>query len=174
MPPQKQKASQGKTILSVGKLSYGKGTDMIIEAARLLPQYQFVFAGQLNPSLKPVFPNNCRYLGQVSHKRALKLYAQAGVFVINSRWPEPLSRAGLEALSFGLPIVASDRGGNRELVKDNGILIYPEQPKAIAAAIIKVAKQQKALGVASHRLLAGRFNWKKIIKQHLKLYRAIL
>ncbi|KKU87474.1 MAG: hypothetical protein UY17_C0017G0001, partial [Candidatus Beckwithbacteria bacterium GW2011_GWC2_47_9] len=122
-----------KVILSIGKLSFGKGTDTILAAAKLLPQYQFIFAGQLNPSLRPVFPKNCRYLGKISHEAALKLYPKAGVFVINSRWPEPLSRAGLEALSFGLPIVASNRGGNRELVANNGLLVDPENPVQIAA-----------------------------------------
>ena len=158
------------TVLSVGKLSYGKGTDTIIEAAKRLPQFKFVFAGELNPSLKTPFPKNCRYLGKVSHEAVLKLYEQASVFVINSRWPEPLSRAGLEALSFGLPIVASDRGGNRELIKDNGFLVDPNQPKAIAAAVVKAAKRQKGLSVRSQRLLQTRFDRQQIINLHLNLY----
>lgn len=174
LPPKKQIQASGKIILSVGKLSYGKGTDSIIASAKLLPQYQFVFAGELNPSLKPVFPNNCLYLGKISHEAALKLYRQASVFVINSRWPEPLSRAGLEALSFGLPIVASNRGGNRELIKDNGFSVDPDQPGGIAAAITKAVKQQKVLGAGSQRLLAGRFNRKKIINRHLRLYQSLL
>jgi len=173
LPPHEQKKSQGKTILSVGKLSYGKGTDKIIEAAKLLPQYQFVFAGQLNPSFKPVFPRNCRYFGQVSHSQALKLYTQAGVFVINSRWPEPLSRAGLEALSFGLPIVASNRGGNREMVANNGLLVDPENPAQIAAAIRQVSCQASKLGSNSLKLLKTRFNREKIIKQHEEIYRLV-
>jgi len=160
-------------ILSVGKLSFGKGTDMIIEAAKLLPQYQFVFAGQLNPSFKPVFPKNCRYLGKISHEAALKLYRQAGVFVINSRWPEPLSRAGLEALSFGLPIVASNRGGNRELVANNGLLVDPENPAQIAVAIRQVSRQASKLGSNSSKLLKTRFNREKIIKQHEEIYRLV-
>src|SRR3989344_621274 len=156
LPPKKQTRAKGQTILSVGKLSYGKGTDTILAVAKILPQYQFVFVGELNPSLKTTFPKNCRYLGKISHKAALKLYRQASVFVINSRWPEPLSRAGLEALSFGLPIIASNRGGNRELVKDNGFLIDPESPSQIAAAIVKAVKQQNFLGVKSMKLLTSR------------------
>jgi len=176
LPPLRQAqgySPKNKMILSVGKLSFGKGTDMVIEAAKLLPQYQFVFAGQLNPSFKPVFPRNCRYFGQVSHSQALKLYTQAGVFVINSRWPEPLSRAGLEALSFGLPIVASNRGGNREMVKDNGFLVDPERSKQIAVAIRQVIKKQDVLGKNSLKLLTTRFNRKKIIGQYEKIYRLV-
>ena len=174
LPPLKQKRSQGKTILSVGKLSYGKGTDIIIEAAKLLPQYKFVFVGPLNPSLKPIFPENSRYLGIVSHKQALKSYSNAGVFVINSRWPEPLSRAGLEALSFGLPIVASDRGGNQELVKDNGYLVDPDNPKKIAEAIKTAMADRLRLGRNSLKLLNNRFNREKIIEKHEEIYRPCL
>ncbi len=173
LPPEKQAAATGRIVLSIGKLSYGKGTDKIIAAAKLLPQYQFVFAGELNPSLKTPFSANCRYLGKIGHHRVAALYRKAGVFVINSRWPEPLSRAGLEALSFGLPIVASDRGGNRELIKDNGFLVDPDRPTAIASAIVRATKRQKLLGAGSHKLLASRFNREKIIARHLRLYQSL-
>lgn len=174
LPPQKNKQARGKVILSVGRISYGKGVDAVVKAAKLLPEYQFVFAGELNPSFKTTFPKNCRYLGRISHQVALKLFRQAGVFVINSRWPEPLSRAGLEALSFGLPIVASNRGANRELIQDNGFLIDPDRPKAIAAAIVKASKQRSKLSQNSRRLLQTRFNRRQIISQHLNLYRQLI
>lgn len=173
LPPKKQPMAVGETILSVGKLSYGKGTDSIIEAAELLPQYKFVFAGELSPSLQINFPKNCRYLGKISHEATLKQYRRASVFVINSRWPEPLSRAGLEALSFGLPIVASNRGGNRELVKDNGYLVNPDQPADLATAIVRASREKKTLGNNSRKLLLDRFNRRQIIIGHLNLYTSL-
>jgi len=159
-------------ILSVGKLSFGKGTDCLIKAAEQLPQYQFVFAGGINPSLKTKFPKNCQYLGKLSHEQTLKLYEKASMFVILSRWPEPLSRAGLEALSFGLPIVASDRGGNQELVKDNGYLVDPENSQEIIQAINK-ALTKPEFRQASQDLLTTRFNRGQIIQSHLNLYQSL-
>lgn len=175
LPPRQQKNGAGteSTILSVGKLSYGKGTDKILDAAELLPRQKFIFAGELNPSLKKTFPKNCRYLGRLDHEAVSKLYSQAGVFVINSRWPEPLSRAGLEALAYGLPIVASNRGGNQELVKDNGFLVNPERPDQIARAITQAIKVQKNLGENSRKLLNERFNRGQIINRHLHLYSSL-
>lgn len=176
LPPlrQAQGYSQNKRILSVGKLSYGKGTDCLIKAAELLPQYKFVFCGELNPSFKLKFPKNCQYLGKVSHDQALRLYKEAGVFAILSRWPEPLSRAGLEALSFGLPIVASDRGGNQELVKDNGYLVNPENPNEVARAIVKAINNQTLLSPKSLDLLRTRFNRQQILTSHLNFYQKII
>lgn len=172
LPPVQQSVSQpkNKTILSVGKLSFGKGTDCLIKAAELLPQYKFVFCGELNPSFKLKFPKNCQYLGKVSHDQALRLYKEAGVFAILSRWPEPLSRAGLEALSFGLPIVASDRGGNQELVKDNGYLVDPENTNAVTQAIVKAINNQTLLSQKSLDLLRTRFNQQEILQKHLNIY----
>lgn len=174
LPPKKQLRAQGKNILSVGKLSYGKGTDCLIKSAQLLPQHQFVFCGEINPSFKLKFPKNCHYLGKISHSETLQQYKKAAVFVILSRWPEPLSRAGLEALSFGLPIVASNRGGNQELIKDNGYLVDPEKPTDVIKALIKASQKSSILGINSQKLLVQRFNREKIIHQHLDLYTQIL
>ena len=161
-----------KTILSVGKLSYGKGSDTLIQAAGRLPEYRFILAGAKNISLKSKFPPNVTYLGQLPHAKVVKLYSKASLFIILSRWPEPLSRAGLEALSAGLPIIASNRGANPRLVKDNGLVVNPDDPYQVAAAIKKVVSRQnlKLLGQNSLKLLKRRFNRQKIVAAHLKLY----
>jgi len=183
LPPEEQKQKKktsSKTVLSVGKLSYGKGTDALLKAATILekklPQVKFILAGSKNISLKSDFPKNCQYLGKLSHDQALKLYQKADVFIINSRWPEPLSRAALEALSFGLPIIASNRGGNREVVKNklNGFLVSPEKPSQIAQAIQKVLINPQSFSQQSRKLFRQRFNRSKILNQHLKLYQSLL
>lgn len=174
LPPRRQPLAQGKIILSMGKLSYGKGTDSIVAAAKLLPEYNFIFAGELNASFKPAWSKNCHYLGKVTHDEALSWYQQAGVFIINSRWPEPLSRSGLEALSFGLPIVASNRGGNRELMNNNGALVDPDKPKDLAKAISQVWRRRRKLGQNSQKLLVTRFNRQLILSRHRHLYESLI
>jgi glycosyltransferase involved in cell wall biosynthesis len=175
LPPKKQKIVNkiklSKTILSVGKLSYGKGTDTIIKTAFKLPEYQFILAGPKNISVNIKLPKNVKYLGQLDHSKVMALYKKADVFIINSRWPEPLSRAGLEALSFGLPIIASDRGGNQELIKDNGLLVNPDNPTEIIKAIKNIyQKDLRKLSKNSHILFSARFSKEKIISKHINLY----
>jgi len=183
LPPEEQKQKKktsSKTVLSVGKLSYGKGTDTLLKAAAILekklPQVKFILAGSKNISLKSDFPKNCRYLGKLPHYQVLKLYQKADVFIINSRWPEPLSRAALEALSFGLPIIASNRGGNREVVKNklSGFLVSPEKPDQIVQAIQKVLINLPSFSQQSRKLFKQRFNRSQILNQHLKLYQNLL
>ncbi len=164
-----------KTIISTGKLSYGKGTDSIIKAANKLPQYQFILAGKKNISFKDSFPSNVNYLGKISHQKALNLLKKADVFLINSRWPEPLSRAGLEALSASLAVIASNRGGNQELIKNNGFLVNPDNSTQIAKKIKMLLTSDKLVNYQhnSLKLIKTRFNRQKIINQHLKLYQSI-
>jgi len=184
LPPKantiKSKSNKQPIILSIGKLSYGKGTDVILKTAKILQKKlttaKFIFAGPKNISLKEKFPKNCQYLGKLSHKQVLKLYQKADVFIILSRWPEPLSRAGLEALSFGLPMIASNRGGNQEMIKNNGYLVNLNNPKKIADQLHKILTNQKLqeqFSKNSLKLLTTYFNRNKIIKLHLNLYQKL-
>jgi len=182
LPPKenkrKFKPNKQSIILSIGKLSYGKGTDIILKTAQILqpksPQIKFVFAGSKNISLKQKFPSNCQYLGKLEHSRVLKFYQQADIFIILSRWPEPLSRAGLEALSFGLPIIASDRGGNQELVKDNGFLVDLNKSEDIAKSIQKALNNLQNFSNQSRKLFKQRFSRSAILEKHRKLYKSLI
>ena len=182
LPPKPIKVLKGldKTIVSIGKLSYGKGTDTLLKAMEILktklPDAKLLLAGRKNISLKQSFPSNTLFLGQQPQQKVKEFLTSAQVFVILSRWPEPLSRAGLEALSASLAILASNRGGNQELVKDNGFLVNPDKPQEVAEKLIKLltSKNLKTYQHNSHQLLKTRFNRKSIIYKHLKLYQSLV
>lgn len=75
--------------------------------------------------------------------RLFDQYQQADVFVIPS-WIEGTPRVLVEAMAFGLPVVATRVGGIPELVTDgvNGLLISPRSPGEIAAAIYRIAADE--------------------------------
>jgi glycosyltransferase involved in cell wall biosynthesis len=172
----KYRLKNKKILISVGKLSYGKGTDSLLKAMELLektnPEIFLYLAGSKNISLKQNFPQNTKYLGVLDHQKVQNLYQSADAFIILSRWPEPLSRAALEALTVGLPIIASNRGGNQEVVKDNGYLVNPNDPKLVAEAIKKIFKNLN-FSKNSQKLLQTRFNRRQIILKHLDLYSSL-
>ena len=68
--------------------------------------------------------------------RALAFYHLAAVAALPSRM-EGLSQALLEAMTFGLPVVASDAGGSRDLITpgETGVLVPPLDPAAWARAL---------------------------------------
>lgn len=173
----KYKLKNKKILVSVGKLSYGKGTDVLLKAMELIqkstPDIFLYLAGTKNISLKQAFPKNTKFLGKLDHQKVQNLYQSADAFIILSRWPEPLSRSGLEALTVGLPIIASDRGGNKEIVKNNGYLVNLDDPKQIAKAIKNIFKN-KSFSKNSQKLLRTRFNHNSIINLHLSLYQKLI
>ena len=66
--------------------------------------------------------NNIIYLGQRSHEECLEIYSQAD-WMIHLAWLDHCPNVVVEALSQNCPVICSDSGGTKELVKDNGIII---------------------------------------------------
>lgn len=112
-----------------------------------------------------------------------KVLAEHDVFVMTSH-SEGLSCSIMEAMLTGLPIVATDVGGNRELVKDNknGFLLdFIDAPETIEYSLdevrdclIELASKPKLrynFGVKSLRLAKENFSLDRMMNQYLKLYR---
>ncbi len=141
--------SEDRLVLYVGRLSWGKGTHILIEAmGRVLSKIQdsklvVVGEGILEPVLKEKaasqgMSGSVLFLGHLDHETVLKLYHLARVVVSPSVWPEPLSRVHLEAMTAGKPLVASKVGGNLETVIDGktGLLVAPGEVEPLAESII--------------------------------------
>jgi glycosyltransferase involved in cell wall biosynthesis len=80
----------------------------------------------------------------------------------------------LEAMGCGLPVVASDVGGNNELVKDgwNGFLIKGDDSKKLADDLTKLIDDQslrQKMGERS-REAAMQYDWQEIMQQYNDLY----
>lgn len=85
-----------------------------------------------------------KFHGHVTDSEQLKqLYRKADIFVLPSLY-ETFGIVLLEAMSFGLPIVATTAGAIPELVKngERGILVPPKKPQAIANAIVELIDSQ--------------------------------
>lgn len=76
------------------------------------------------------------FLGAVSSKEMPALYARASCFVLFSSY-EGLSHVLLEALAYQTPVIASDAGGNAELITDgiNGMLVPSGDEDALASTL---------------------------------------
>jgi len=86
-----------------------------------------------------------------------------------------LARKFLEYIAFGLPVIASDFPEMRHVVMeyDLGLLVDPEDPQDIAAAITTLAKDadlRRRLGCNSQRAFVEEFNWELEQEQLLSLY----
>lgn len=92
---------------------------------------------------------------------------------------EGISNTILEAMATGLPIIASDVGGNPELVLpgENGLLFPAGNIEALAQAIASVcrdAEQREKMASRSRARVVQEFNWKSTVDAYCGIYDVLL
>jgi len=90
-------------------------------------------------------------------------------------WEEPLGRAALEGMAMALPVVATNRGGPRELIEDgkDGLLVPPRNPLALAAAVQSLwvdPERRRSMGAAARARVLDRFPLKTHVESVLGAY----
>lgn len=131
-------------ILFVGRLSPQKNVPRLIEAVRRMArQAELVVVGDgpdralVTGLVDRLGLQNVRLVGRQDHGTLGSWYQWADVFVLSSD-KEGMPLAALEAMSSGLPIVATDVPGLRELVSGSGIVVPPD-PLSLARALDTLA-----------------------------------
>jgi len=97
--------------------------------------------------------------------------------LVCSSHSEGLSNAILEGMAAGLPVVATDVGGNREALKDTGILVPQSDPVVMAQAILFLcadSKSRSTLGEAARVRALKQFSPQQLVERHLDYYSWLL
>ncbi len=111
-----------KVVMCISRISKQKKFDLFLDIAQALPQYAFVWIG--NKSHLHGLPSNVFCLGE-AHS-AYNYLRYADIFILPSNY-EGLPMSMLEALSFGVPVVASAVGGIPEVLDGkNGFAVENE------------------------------------------------
>jgi glycosyltransferase involved in cell wall biosynthesis len=119
----------GGYVAFAGRMSYEKGVHTLLNAAKKLPGIPFRLAGggPLTSALKKIAPPNAQFVGQLDGNEIKQFYTDARLLVLPSECYEMCPLVISEAMSHGLPVVASNIGGIPELVEDGqtGYLFEP-------------------------------------------------
>jgi glycosyltransferase involved in cell wall biosynthesis len=119
----------GESALFVGRLSPEKGAAVLLDAAARVPDIpvRLVGDGPLRASLSQSSPPNVTFVGQLSESEVADEYRRARFLVVPSVCFEGCPLVISEAMSHGLPIIASKIGGLPELVVEgeSGLLFEP-------------------------------------------------
>lgn len=129
-------------IVSIGRLVPWKQMEGVIEAVKDIEGASLVIVGdgpsraRLEQLAAEVAPGKVLFTGALPHDATLATLREADIFVLNSTY-EGLSHLLIEALSLGVPSIATAVGGNPELVTDgeNGLLIESRDTEMLTAAI---------------------------------------
>jgi phosphatidylinositol alpha-mannosyltransferase len=177
----------GRRLLWVGRLDPQKGFPVAVEAfAELAPEFEdliLVVAGDGRDRdavarLRPDVQARVVMLGSVPHERLPRYHAAAHVFVAPALGQESFGMVLVEAMAAGLPVVASDIAGYREVLRDDmeGILVPPGRPQLLASGIRRVLTDP----VLAERLgregsaRAERYRWSVVVDQIESAYRDAL
>jgi phosphatidylinositol alpha-1,6-mannosyltransferase len=164
-----------QTLLTVGRtVRQNKGQDVAICAMpRILaafPNTRYIIAGggrdlgrlrQMTRSLG--VEQQVRFWGYVSDREKDELYRRATLFIMPSSG-EGFGLVYLEAMQYGIPCVAGDGDGAREVVHDgiNGLTVDPSSLDAVAAAVVRLLGDPalcESMGAAGRHLVDSRFSF---------------
>ena len=168
-------------LVSTGRLVEQKNHELALEALEQVPGAALAVLGE-GPLRRDLQAHASRdgLAGRVSlpgvRRDARALMGAADAIVLPSRW-EGLPLVALEALAAGRPIVATAVRGLRELLDDGrtALLVPPENPEALAAAIRRVlddAELARLLGQAGLQE-AGRYTEDAMVEAYQRLYEEV-
>lgn len=163
------------SILYVGRLIPGKGVDVLIRATALLQQQmpvQLVVAGKGPPyymrklrELAQKQKVHVSFRGQINHEHIDQLYRAVDCLVCPSQEHEAFGLVNVEAMASGLPVIASDNGGIREIIESgiNGYLVTAyKRPQRFTSYLYKLASNPtfaEMLGKAGRDSARAHFSW---------------
>jgi glycosyltransferase involved in cell wall biosynthesis len=116
--------------------------------------------------------------GKKQKNEVFELLSVTDIYVSSSLW-EGLPVGVLEAMAFGIPVVATDVVGNREAIIDsvNGYLVPARNPTALGEAISRLIQNpeiKKSMGAAGRKRAESVFSPERFIGQHQEFYKRIL
>ena len=168
----------GPVILSVGALIPRKNHHLVVQALVDIPGATLLLAGQgeSEAALRALadrlgVADRVRFLGSVPHDDLPSLFAAADIMALVSA-SEGLANAWVEALACGTPIIASDVGGIRELIKNDaaGRIVAQEPGEIAQAARDLLANPPRKEDVADN---VRAFSWTENARQLADFFRSV-
>ena len=174
--------------LAVGRFEVAKDYPNMLRAFALVrrdrPGATLLLVGR--GSLQPETEALVRELGLTGAVRFLgvrddvpAVMAAADAYVMSSAW-EGMPMVLLEAAAAGLPIVATEVGGNREVVLEgeSGFLVPPRDENALAAAMLRLdalpEAERRAMGQRGQEHIRRHYGLARVADRWEELYREVL
>jgi glycosyltransferase involved in cell wall biosynthesis len=179
-------------VVLPARMLWSKGVGEFVQAAREIKRdcsfdVRFLLAGPLDLENPDSIPESTlrewteegavTWLGEVEEMASL--LADTHLVVLPSYYGEGVPKALIEGAARGRALVAADSPGCREIVRAgiNGLLVEPQDPEALAAAITDLlidGSRRKTMGVAGCALVKRQFELRTVIDATMDIYRTAL
>jgi glycosyltransferase involved in cell wall biosynthesis len=116
-----------------------------------------------------------RFIGRVAEEDKVALYQQARTFLYPTVY-EGFGLPALEALACGVPVVGSNASSVPEIVGDAGVLVDPQDARAMAGALIAVCTEDPLHDELSKRAQkqAAQFSWERCARETVQAYESVV
>ena len=188
-----RKYKNKKIILFVGRLNEQKGIEYLIKAIPAVKKRFFnlklliIGEGSHKSNLEKLteslgLNDVVEFLGAKPHREVINCYHSAHVFVLPSITSkigtEGLGLVLLEAMAAKLPVVGTNTGGIKYIIKnnENGILVEEKNPQEIADAIILLLSNKKLrekIKSNAFKFVNDNYSWKIIVNKFNNLYEKV-
>jgi len=172
---------KGKIIVTIARLAPWKGIDILIQSLARIndTDVRLVVVGS-GPELEKLMKmcaaleveDRVTFTGEVPNEDVQKILKASDLFVLNSSY-EGLPHVLLEAMACGVPIIATNSGGNREVIVDgnNGRLVRYGDVEELACRIREVLDDyetgEQYVSRSYERL--KRFNWDNLLRDTVEV-----
>lgn len=183
--PLARKPGPIKKVLYVGRLVRQKNLEtLIMAAAKLIGRFSlrltFIGDGPLHDRLEASAKRlrvPVEFLPFVDHRELPRFFAEADAFVLPS-FIEGHAKVLLEAMSCGVPCIASDVEGNSASLADGeaGLLFDPADPNALADRLQRVFTQEelaRGLGERARARIRESYDLGRLVGQEIELLRRV-
>jgi glycosyltransferase involved in cell wall biosynthesis len=169
-------------VLYAGRLSFEKGVDVLVTAAREAPDVEVGIAGRgpLEAELQARAEGipNVQFLGWLDADALRQELGRAWAVALPSVWYENAPLSLLEAYAAGRPVLASDRGGLPEMVEEehSGRLVPAGDVTAWTRALRRVAAEPErlaAMGELARARLDRVYDFDDCVEAYLDAYRGV-
>ena len=176
----------GQSICMVGNFTRKKDQAALIQALPLVreryPEVRLTLIGRgvfAEPCRKQAealrIRDNITFVTDCDTPEILVCKASAGILL--SPGGEGMSNVILEYMALGVPVIATDCGGNRELVQTgvNGLLVADHRPETIAAAVCELLgdpERAAEMGHAGRERIETEFSLETMVDRYARLYAA--
>jgi glycosyltransferase involved in cell wall biosynthesis len=175
-----------RVIGVIGRLSSEKGQMIFLRAmektTRSIPDVKALIIGDGQD--RDMLEEFCREKGLsghvefLGHQEKIGEYYQMLDLLVLPSLSEGMPNAVLEAMSFGVPVLATAVGGVPEVVQNgNAIMVPPNDPGALAQSMIELLKQdalRRSMGLKGKQSLHPRFTPEKRVQRIVGLYEELL
>ncbi|MEQ9764772.1 glycosyltransferase family 4 protein [Streptococcus sp. ZJ151] len=168
-------------ITYAGRIIREKGIELLLQAYSEIPEssdkiLMVAGDGPILEELKETYRRtDIHFLGKLDFEKTMSLMNQTDIFVYPSMFPEGLPTSILEAGSLKSAVIATDRGGTKEVINDSSLgIIIEENKESLYNALVELISDNKRRAIMQENLFARvreQFVWPETVKRLVDVLR---